>query len=735
LLDQFRAEHVGQDRANAVKPLRRAVVRVADAERVLDAAKRAHEGYLAQLEAVERLDIEAAAARRRLALLTAAEAVRDAARVRTKADQARVLMAELEGEQIDLEALQGSTDRVSGAIAAWRSSPAPASLAGPTAAELDHELSALPPAPIGELSPVPAVTEAETAWRAASKALESHLLIEPPQAASPPTSLSASELRELARDLSFTVPQVDPGLEQAHEELQRQLAALPERRVSIPLLLGAGMISALAVTAGLMTTPLVLVAGLVVGAGLVVLAVRNSLRDRRGPLLTRLQGNESQLGQSRLAAENARSTISRAAARAAAAVVPADPVGLIAMAETVENSNATAERRRQWEAAQAVHGRAVESATSDLRAVLIDRGLSETGDLANTVNEYRAACAARARIAERAARRPLLERELETRRHAEAEADAARMRHEAADQRLLEAAHEQSIVGDDPNTTVGALVEWQEANHERLALGQRQTRGRGELDSLLAGGSYDDLVREADDAQRSADAVSVDLPLEQIQTLAGAADLDADVASARADLDSAHVAAATARGELKQLSGDSASVCLAEEALDAAKAELQRVRRLDATLSQTHEFLERAQERVHRDIAPILENTLREWLPRVTAGRYTDASVDPELLAVEVKDPANIFRNAELLSQGTLEQIYLLLRMALVKHLTKPGESSPLIFDDVTVQTDSTRTSAILDMLHEISRERQVIVFSQEEDVCRWAELNLGQEQDALVKL
>jgi hypothetical protein len=90
------------------------------------------------------------------------------------------------------------------------------------------------------------------------------------------------------------------------------------------------------------------------------------------------------------------------------------------------------------------------------------------------------------------------------------------MRHEAADQRLLEAAHEQSIVGDDPNTTVGALVEWQEANHERLALGQRQTRGRGELDSLLAGGSYDDLVREADDAQRSADAVSVDLPLEQI---------------------------------------------------------------------------------------------------------------------------------------------------------------------------------------------------------------------------
>jgi uncharacterized protein YhaN len=87
------------------------------------------------------------------------------------------------------------------------------------------------------------------------------------------------------------------------------------------------------------------------------------------------------------------------------------------------------------------------------------------------------------------------------------------------------------------------------------------------------------------------------------------------------------------------------------------------------------------------------------------------------------------------LSRGTLEQIYLLLRVALVKHLTKPGESSPLMFDDVTVQTDSVRTSAILDLLNEISRERQVIVFSQEEDVRRWAESNLGQDRNALVKL
>jgi uncharacterized protein YhaN len=279
------------------------------------------------------------------------------------------------------------------------------------------------------------------------------------------------------------------------------------------------------------------------------------------------------------------------------------------------------------------------------------------------------------------------------------------------------------------------LSKWQEANRERLALGQRQARVRGELDTLLAGRTLADLVNQAEEARRRAEAVIADRPSDEVAALAEAPSLDSELATARADVESAHVEAAAARGELKQLSGASATVPAAEEALAAAKAELERVRRLSVTLSRTYEFLHDAQERVHRDIAPVLEQTLRVWLPRVTGGRYGDASVDPELLVVKVKDPAGNFRDAEVLSQGTLEQIYLLLRMALVAHLTKAGETSPLIFDDVTVQTDSARTTAILDLLHEISGGRQVIVFSQEEDVRRWAETSLNLQRDSLVRL
>jgi hypothetical protein len=735
LIEEFQREQVGLDRANSTKPLHKAVVREADAEKSLEAANRAHEQYLVQLEAVEHLDSEAVIARRKLDILSAAAALRDAQRATTRAERARALGAELEGEQIDLEAMQRATDQVSGAIAAWHAAPEPAPLAGPSSADLERELSALPAAPAGDLSPAAAVVNAETAWRAARKAVEAHSAATPPQPPPAPTSRTATELHELARDVSLTVPPIDPGLEATHEDLERRLSTIPERRVSVPLLLAAAAVAVIAVVVGLNTTPVVLIVGLLFGAGLVVLAVRDSVRDPRAPLLARLQENESRLNQERLAANAARTTVAEAAARIAASGLPPDPARLLTLAAEVEQVSAATERRRQWEAANAQHERAADLTFSALRAALTDRGYADPVDPENAVMEYREACAARARIAEQAARRPQLERELETKRTAEAAADDAKKRHSAAKEGLDEAARAVGIAAGDPDTTLGALGMWQEANRERLALGERQARVRGELDTLLAGRTHADLVTHAEDARRRAEAVIADQPSEEVAALAEAPNLDSELATARTNAESAHVKAAAARGELKQLSGASATVPTAEEALAAASAELERVRRLSGTLSRTYEFLRGAQERVHRDIAPVLEQTLRAWLPRVTAGRYTDASVDPELLVVKVKDPDGKFREAELLSQGTLEQIYLLLRMALVAHLTKPGETSPLLFDDVTVQTDSARTVSILDLLHEISRERQVIVFSQEEDVRRWAEKSLNPEHDLLVPL
>jgi uncharacterized protein YhaN len=193
--------------------------------------------------------------------------------------------------------------------------------------------------------------------------------------------------------------------------------------------------------------------------------------------------------------------------------------------------------------------------------------------------------------------------------------------------------------------------------------------------------------------------------------------------------------AAHAEGSLAARRRDLASVAEAEEELASAAADLDRVQALERTLAVTRDFLARAQDRVHRDIAPVLAETVRRWIGPVTGARYTDVLIDPQSLEVRVRSAGGEWREATRLSHGTTEQVYLLLRMALAKHLTKPGESCPLILDDVTVQSDRTRTLAILDVLHAISREHQVILFSQEDEVLTWAEQSLSAPSDRIERL
>jgi uncharacterized protein YhaN len=100
-----------------------------------------------------------------------------------------------------------------------------------------------------------------------------------------------------------------------------------------------------------------------------------------------------------------------------------------------------------------------------------------------------------------------------------------------------------------------------------------------------------------------------------------------------------------------------------------------------------------------------------------------------------VYDRRSRWRSADQLSHGATEQVYLLLRVALSDCLVSKSESCPLLLDDVTVHADSRRTVEILEWLHELSAERQVVVFTQEEQVTSWAQRSLREPADALHEL
>ena len=194
-------------------------------------------------------------------------------------------------------------------------------------------------------------------------------------------------------------------------------------------------------------------------------------------------------------------------------------------------------------------------------------------------------------------------------------------------------------------------------------------------------------------------------------------------------------AAAELRAQIEERMRGLPSVAEAEETLASAVAERARVAELDRVLELTRSFLLRAQERVHRGVAPRLASQVSTWLPRVTANRYTQALVDPASLAVGVRTADGPWRDAALLSHGTAEQVYLLLRVALADQLTRPGEVCPLILDDPTPHFDADRTEAMLDLLLQLAESRQIVLFSQESAVLSWAERRLVEPRHRVWRL
>ncbi|MDO4788522.1 MAG: AAA family ATPase [Johnsonella sp.] len=93
----------------------------------------------------------------------------------------------------------------------------------------------------------------------------------------------------------------------------------------------------------------------------------------------------------------------------------------------------------------------------------------------------------------------------------------------------------------------------------------------------------------------------------------------------------------------------------------------------------------------------------------ITKGAYDSLSVDENL---------NVFMNTskklvpmEQVSSGTMDQIYLALRLASAKLLQGEGEPLPLIFDDSFVNYDESRLKATLEWLHQYY-DRQILIFT-----------------------
>ena len=439
-----------------------------------------------------------------------------------------------------------------------------------------------------------------------------------------------------------------------------------------------------------------------------------------------------------LARAAARAERDAAAEEARAAGLPADSDDLERRADVVAAAIRAARDVEEWDARRAELETRRAQASGALLEALRARGVDTEGrEGPEAMAAYEAACRQRAEAARRAAGRSALEQALATRREAEAAAAETGSSVERAEGALRAAAADVGLDADGtPDELAESLASWRRAKVDESERSDLARREWHELTTLLDGRPLEMLRADSDAAALRAGSLAAKVDPAELIGLASRDDLTSLLEVEREELARAREVASAQRGALAEMQRDLPDVAEAEEGLADATGELARVTDLQEVLAESTRLLRAAEERVHRDLAPILAAAITRWLPRVSGGAYTDASVDPADLSVRVKEASSgRWRSALLLSEGTREQIYLLLRVAMAQQLATTGETAPLLLDEVTVQADAERKLQLLGVLHELSAERQIILFTHDDDVIDWAARTLAGPNDRLVEL
>ncbi|MDF2987113.1 MAG: hypothetical protein K0R50_2623 [Eubacterium sp.] len=122
--------------------------------------------------------------------------------------------------------------------------------------------------------------------------------------------------------------------------------------------------------------------------------------------------------------------------------------------------------------------------------------------------------------------------------------------------------------------------------------------------------------------------------------------------------------------------------------------------------------LEEASHEVQKKFLPVMNKVFNSTFAGLTAHRYNDTRAGDNL-NIMLSDPASeTVIPVSALSNGTMDQLYLALRIAIAETVLKGNEGLPLIMDEPFAQYDDDRTIKALNRIGELSKNRQIIIFT-----------------------
>ena len=122
--------------------------------------------------------------------------------------------------------------------------------------------------------------------------------------------------------------------------------------------------------------------------------------------------------------------------------------------------------------------------------------------------------------------------------------------------------------------------------------------------------------------------------------------------------------------------------------------------------------LRKAEEDIQSRFSPALGRLAAEYMEFVTGGRYDGVMLDRSFSAMVHEKGSDVPHGAEYLSAGTLDLMYLAVRLAVCELALPEDANCPLIIDDAFVNYDDGRRKKTMELLEKIAQRRQVILFT-----------------------
>ena len=146
-----------------------------------------------------------------------------------------------------------------------------------------------------------------------------------------------------------------------------------------------------------------------------------------------------------------------------------------------------------------------------------------------------------------------------------------------------------------------------------------------------------------------------------------------------------------------------------EETLVNNNEKIVNLRKLEKSMNLAKELLQKAYEKMKNTVTPKFTENLSKNINEITNAKYTNVMVqDDNGLVVELENGNYVEANR--LSVGTIDQLYLSLRLSMTEDLSK--EKMPIILDEAFAYYDTKRLENILKYLVNTYPDRQIILFT-----------------------